>query len=80
MRKNIYIDEETAARLAALSPQCYPSESEAIRVAVEALHRRHFKPTSDAPDEVLSKLSAQLHLALRMVDGELERRSEAKDD
>jgi len=81
MRKNISIDEETAARLLALTrgdltPAIYASDSEAIRVAVERLHRYHFHPTSTATDAVLERVRRHLSGALGVIDGELQRRGE----
>lgn len=84
MRKNISIDDETAGRLVALTrsdltPALYASESEAIRVAVERLHRYHFNPTSGAADEVLERVRRNLSAALGTIDGELGRRAEAEE-
>lgn len=80
-RKNIYLDDETAARLVALTAPAigrplYASDSEAIRVAVERLHRYHFNPASGASDEVLERLRAQLAAAQGMITNELARRAE----
>lgn len=83
-RKNIYLDEETRQRLAALTRSGvgaagYASDSEAIRVAVERLFNMHFHPTSEAPDLVLNQTRQHIKLALMTIEGELARRAELED-
>lgn len=74
-RKNIYVTEQTATQLTALSEH-YHSESAAIRFAVQLLWERHFAPSTEAGDALLQDLRQQLADALAQVDGEMERRTD----